>query len=110
MKSHTFRTRDAWAAKWAEQKIPSDYRARSLSVHANLTRKIEVSAMWTRSRQHLDGVLNNDFELLDVHASYRFRRLQLEAGYIRSQQVYASYPNVQRDRIYIRVSRSVRIL
>jgi len=92
------------------QKIPSDYRARSLSVHANLTRKIEVSAMWTRSRQHLDGVLNNDFELLDVHASYRFRRLQLEAGYIRSQQVYASYPNVQRDRIYIRVSRSVRIL
>src|ERR1035441_5241264 len=33
-------------------------------------RKVEISASWTRSNQHLDGFLSNTFELLNVYATY----------------------------------------
>lgn len=92
------------------QVIPSDYRALSFGAHANPMRKMEVSGTWTHSRQHLAGVLNNDFELINFYATYHFRRLQLESGYIRFNQLFASYPTVIRSRFYVRVQRTARIL
>ena len=92
------------------QIIPSDYRAMSVTLHTNPTRKLEVSASWTRSDQHLDGFLNNKFELLNVFATYHFRRIQLEAGFIRSNQVFLSYPYTLRQRFYLRVVRGVKVL
>lgn len=90
--------------------IPSDYRAMSLTVHSNPLRKVEFSALWTRSRQHLDTLLSNDFELLNVFITYHFRRVQMEAGFIRSNQIFASYPDTLRKRLYIRFLRNARIL
>jgi hypothetical protein len=92
------------------QIIPSDYRAMSFTAHSNPMRKVEVAALWTRSRQHLDGVLNNDFQLTNVYVKYHFRRIDLEAGFIRSNQIFASYPTTQRQRLYIRVVRTARLL
>jgi hypothetical protein len=90
--------------------IPSDYRAMSFTLHANPIRKVELSAVWTRSRQHLDGTLNNDFELLDTYVTYHFRKILVEAGYIRFDQVFAIYPLMLRSRFYVRVVRSAKIL
>ena len=92
------------------QIIPSDYHAISFTVHTNPIRKVELSAFWTRSQQHLAGVLNNDFELLNVYLTYHFRRLNLESGLIHSSQLFANYPTAIRERFYIRVSRTARIL
>jgi hypothetical protein len=92
------------------QVIPSDYRAASVTLHTNPLPKLELSASWTRSGQHLEGLLSNTFELLNVYATYHFRRIQFEAGYIRSNQVFSSYPDTLRSRFYIRVVRSVKIL
>lgn len=92
------------------QVIPSDYRAMSFTLHANPFRKVELSASWTRSSQHLEGVLSNDFELLNVFATYHFRRIQLEAGFIQSNQVFSFYPDTLRKRLYVRVVRSGRLL
>lgn len=90
--------------------IPSDYRAMSFTIHANPVRKLEFSALWTRSRQHLAGVLNNDFELWNAYVTYHFRRIQLEAGLIRSNQIFLSYPTTLRERFYLRVVRTARLL
>jgi hypothetical protein len=92
------------------QIIPSDYRAMNFTLHANPLRKLEVSTLWTRSRQHLDGFLTNDFELLNIYLTYRFRRIQVEAGFIRSNQTFAYYPFTLRERLYIRFSRTARLL
>jgi hypothetical protein len=92
------------------QIIPSDYRAMNFTLHANPLRKVEISAVWTRSRQHLQGILNNDFELLNVYATYSFRRIQLVAGYVRSNQTFAFYPQTMRKRFYVRMSRTARLL
>jgi hypothetical protein len=92
------------------QVIPSDYRAMSFTLHTNPLRKVEISASWTRSSQHLDGFLSNTFELLNVYAIYHFRKIQFEAGYIRSNQVFSSYPLTLRERLYLRVVRTARIL
>jgi hypothetical protein len=92
------------------QVIPSDYRAMSFTVHTNPLRKVELSASWTRSNQHLDGFLSNTFELLNVFATYHFRKIQFEMGYIRSSQVFSSYPLTLRERFYVRVVRTARIL
>jgi len=90
--------------------IPSDYRAMSFTVHSNPLRKLEVSAFWTRSRQHLAGVLNNDFELLNAYLTYHFRRIQVEVGFIRSNQIFLDYPTTLRERFYVRIVRTARIL
>ena len=90
--------------------IPSDYRASSLSLHANPLRKLEVSGTWVHSRQHLDGVVNNDFELINASVTYHFRRLQFETGFIRFNQTFAFYPATLRTRFYVKASRSVRFL
>lgn len=92
------------------QIIPSDYRAMSFTLHTNPLPKVELSASWTRSSQHLDGLLSNTFELLNVFATYHYRRIQFEAGLIRSNQVFSSYPYTLRQRFYLRVVRGVRIL
>jgi hypothetical protein len=92
------------------QIVPSDYRAMSFSLHTNPLRKVEISASWTRSSQHLDGFLSNTFELLNVFATYHFRKIQFEAGFIRSNQVFSSYPYTLRQRLYVRVVRTARIL
>ena len=92
------------------QIIPSDYRAMVFSLHTNPLPKIEISAQWTHSRQHLDGFLSNDFQLLNIYLTYHFRRLMLEAGYIRAIQVFADYPLTYRDRLYVRISRTAKIL
>jgi hypothetical protein len=90
--------------------VPSDYRALSFNLHANPLRKLEASAVWTRSMQHLDGYLSNEFELLNVYVTYHFRRIQIEAGFIHTNQVLASYPDTVRQRFYIRFVRTARIL
>lgn len=90
--------------------IPSDFRAMSFTAHSNPIRRMEVSASWTRSLQHLDRILNNDFELLDIRVSYKFRKLVIDSGYIRANQLFANYPQMRRGRFYIRVSRNARIL
>jgi hypothetical protein len=94
----------------ALQIIPSDFHALSFTLHTNPTRKIELSAFWTKSQQHLDGILNNDFQLLNVYLTYHFRRLQLESGIIHSSQLFLSYPTAVRERFYLRLSRTARIL
>jgi hypothetical protein len=94
----------------ALQIIPSDYHALSFTLHTNATRKLEVSAFWTKSQQHLDGILNNDFQLLNVYLTYHFRRIQLESGLIHSSQLFLSYPTAVRERFYLRISRTARIL
>lgn len=90
--------------------VPSDYRAMSFSLHTNPLRKLEFSALWTHSWQHLERILANDFELLNVYLTYHFRRIQVEAGFIRFNQIFASYPEMQRQRFYVRISRTARIL
>jgi hypothetical protein len=90
--------------------IPSDYRSFGFSLHANPLRKVEVSALWTRSKQHLDGVLSNDFDLINVYVTYHFRRIQIEAGFIHSNQVFTNYPDTIRQRFYIRFLRNARLL
>ena len=90
--------------------IPSDYRGMNLTLHAIPLRKVEFSAMWTRSREHLAGILNNDFQFLDSNATYHFRRIQLQAGFIRSNQVFLYYPDTIRTRFYIRIVRAVKLL
>ena len=92
------------------QVIPSDYRAMSFTLHSNALRKLELSAFWTRSRQHLAGILNNDFELLNIYLTYHFRRIQLEAGFIRSDQIFLDYPTTLRERFYLRIVRATRLL
>jgi len=90
--------------------IPSDFRGVSFTLHANPMRKLEISATWTRSRQHLDGILNNDFDILNILATYHFRRLQFDAGYIRFNQIFLGYPDTRRGRFYVRVSRAAQLL
>ncbi len=94
--------------------IPSDLRGLTVSLHANPTRKIELLALWTRSIQHLEGVVANDFEIIDAHATYHFRKLQFELGYFRSNQIFSSYlatyPKTQRGRFYFRMTRAERFL
>ncbi len=89
--------------------IPSDFRAMTFTAHSNPVRKAELSAAWTRSLQHLDGVVNNDFELLNIYGTYRFRRVQIEGGYIRSNQVFLNYPESLRRRLYVKISRNARL-
>lgn len=90
--------------------IPSDFRAMTYTLHANPIRKMEVSAVWTRSIQHLDGILNNDFALLNIYGTYYYRRIQIETGYIKSNQIFLNYPDTRRGRFYVKISRTARIL
>lgn len=90
--------------------VPSDYRALSFALHANPIRKLEISGTFTHSLQHLDGVLSNNFELMNFTATYHFRKLQVESGYIRFNQAFSLYPNLNRTRFYVRVQRTARIL
>jgi hypothetical protein len=93
---------------------PNDFRGVTLSLHMIPIQRFEFSALYTRSMQHLEGIVANDFEIIDVSATYRFRRLQFTAGYFRSTQSYSNtlaiYPETQRGRFYIRLSRSAKIL
>jgi hypothetical protein len=91
------------------QVVPRDYRALSFTFHANPLRKLEISASWMRSIQHLDGLLSNTFGFLNIYATYHFRKVQFEAGFIRSNQVFSSYPYTLRERLYIRFVRTARI-
>jgi hypothetical protein len=92
------------------QTVPSDFRSMSFTVHTNPTRKLEISGTYTRSLQHLDGVLNNYFELMSARLLYHYRRIQIEGGYIRSNQIFASYPDTRRGQTYVRVSRNLKVL
>jgi hypothetical protein len=90
--------------------IPSDYRSASIGLHANPLHKVELSATWVHSLQHLDSVISNDFQLINGNVTYHFRRIQLEMGFIRFNQSFAYYPATLRTRYYIRASRTVRLL
>jgi hypothetical protein len=90
--------------------IPSDFRAMSFTLHAYPLKKLELSALWTRSRQHIDGYLSNDFQMTNVYVTYHFRRIQIEAGFIRTNQIFAAYPFALRQRFYIRFLRSVKFI
>lgn len=90
--------------------IPSDYKSSSFTLHAYPLRKIELSALWTRSRQHIGGLLENDFEFMNIYATYHFRRIQFEAGLIHSNQTFAAYPYTVRQRFYVRIRRAAKLL
>ncbi len=94
--------------------IPSDFRGMTLTLHAYPLRRLELTALWTRSVQHLQGVVANDFEIIDVYLTFHFRKLQLTAGYFDSTQIYtsylATYPETLRGRLYIRITRTVKFL
>jgi hypothetical protein len=94
--------------------VPSDFRGLTISLHLIPIQRFEFSALYTRSMQHLEGVVANDFEIMDISATYHFRRLQFTAGYFRSIQSYSNtsaiYPETERGRFYIRLSRSAKIL
>jgi hypothetical protein len=94
--------------------IPSDVQGMTVTLHVIPTRKLELSALWTRSIQHLEGMITNDFEIIDVSVTFHLRKLQFKAGYFGSMQSYASYlaayPETRRGRFYIRISRTVRFL
>jgi hypothetical protein len=94
--------------------VASDLRGTSFSLHATPLRKLELSALWSRSIQHLEGVVANDFEIFDAHATYHFRRLQFVSGVFRSYQTFSSnlatYPETQRGRFYVRVSRTIKFI
>ncbi|MDE3198491.1 MAG: hypothetical protein KGN84_19235 [Acidobacteriota bacterium] len=93
--------------------VPSDLRAWSVTFHATPFRKLELMALWTHSLQHLDGLVNNDFQIIDIKVTYRFRRLQIDAGYTKSNQIFTTfvtYPESIRGRIYIRISRTAKLL
>jgi hypothetical protein len=94
--------------------IPSDLRGIMFSLHANPFRKMELSALYTRSVQHMEGIVANDFEIIDAHATFHFRRLEFVAGFFGSTQIYSSYlatyPQTERGRYYVRISRTVKFL
>ena len=94
--------------------VPSRIQGWNISLHANPLSRVEITGVWTRSRQHLDGVISNEFRVMDVHLTYHFRKVQLEAGYLRSFQLFSSYlatyPATTRGRFYIRIVRKARIL
>jgi hypothetical protein len=94
--------------------IPSDLRGVTLAFRANPLRKLEFSALWTRSIQHMEGKLANDFGILDLQATFHFRKIEVIAGSFLSAQIYSSYlatyPETQRGRYYIRISRTARLL
>jgi hypothetical protein len=94
--------------------VPSNYRGMSVGLRVTPTRKLEFSALWTRSTQHLAGVVTNDFEVLDVSMSFNFRQLKFMTGYFSSRQDYgnslSSYPRAERGRFYIRISRIAKFL
>jgi hypothetical protein len=94
--------------------IPSDIRGVTLSLHLIPIRKLEFSALYTHSVQHLEGIVANDFEVVDVYATYHFRKLQFVAGYFSSTQIYSSliatYPETERGRLYFRIVRPVKFL
>lgn len=93
--------------------VPSNLRGVTVTLHATPMRKLEISALFTRSIQHLSGLVANDFQVLDINATYSFRRLKITAGYSDSTQVYSSsfaaYPETQRGRFYIRISRPFKL-
>ena len=90
--------------------IPSDYRSSNVTVHAFPLRKVEISALWTHSRQNVAGVLGNDFQFLNVFVTYHFRKIKFEAGLIRSNQTFAFYPYTVRQRFYVRVLRNTKLI
>jgi hypothetical protein len=92
------------------QIIPSTYRAKSVTLHSNPLRKFEISGSWAQSSQHLAGVVSNTFEILNVYLTYQFRKLQVEAGFIRSNQRFSFHADTLRQRFYVRVVRSARFL
>jgi hypothetical protein len=94
--------------------VPSDLRGVTVTLHLIPIRKLEFSALFTHSIQHLEGIVANDFQVFDVYATFHFRRLLLVAGYFNSTQIYSSniaiYPETQRGRFYVRISRPVKLL
>jgi hypothetical protein len=94
--------------------VSSNLRAMNFSVRVNPMRKLELTALWTSSRQNLQGVVANDVEIADVHATYHFRRLDFVGGIFRSSQTYmsnlATNAKTKQGRFYIRVSRTARLL
>lgn len=93
--------------------VPSDLRAVAVTLHATPVRKLEISVLWTHSLQHLDGVINNDFQILDAHLSYHFRRIQMDFGFTDSSQIFTTfttYPETRRGRVYLRISRNAKLL
>lgn len=94
--------------------VNSDLRGATVTLHVIPVRRLELTALWTRSMQHLEGVVANDFEIIDAYLTYHFRKLQIGAGFFRSTQTYtsylATYPETERGRVYIRIVRSIKFL
>lgn len=94
--------------------VPSDLQGVTITLHLIPIRKLEFSGLFTHSVQHLEGVVANDFEVMDIYVTFHLRKLQFVAGYFASTQLYSSYlavyPETQRGRFYIRIARPAKFL
>ena len=94
--------------------VPSDLRSVTVTLHIIPIRRLEFSGLYTHSMQHLEGVVANNFQVIDAYATYNFRKLQFVIGYFNSSQLYSSfytaYPETRRGRVYVRISRPIKIL
>jgi len=92
------------------QVIPSDNRTALFRLQARPLNKVEVAVTWTRSLQHLDGYISNNFQFLDAYLRYHYRRIELQMGFFRSGQNYLTNPYIMRQRFYLKVSRTAKLL
>jgi hypothetical protein len=94
--------------------VPSNLQGVTVTLHVVPMRKLEFSGLFTHSVQHLEGIVANDFEVIDIYVTFHFRKLQFTAGYFDSTQTYTSYlaiyPETQRGRFYIRLTRPAKFL
>jgi len=72
-------------------------------------RRLDASVTWLRGRQWFDTQTVNDYEQMDARATFRYRLLSWEFGYVRYRQSLLLLPGYLRSRIYFRVSRSFEV-
>jgi len=48
--------------------------------------------------------------LLDAYLRYHYRRIELQMGFFRSGQNYLTNPYIMRQRFYLKVSRTAKLL
>lgn len=82
----------------------------TLIFRASPFRRFETSVIWTRGHQRFDSQTVNDYDQLEMRATFRFRLLAFELGYVRYEQSLLTLSNYLRSRFYFRISRSFGIL
>ncbi len=84
----------------------ADWSSASLNIHP--VGKFRARGTWLRSRQQLEGAVNNRYTEWEASAGYVFRSLSFDAGYIFHDQNF-SLDIFQRNRVFFRVVRDFTI-